>query len=945
MKKRIFCLITLLLTMATQGAWAEWTGGTYTATANETRGSITVTYNATLFINEGVTVTVNGNENRIGINIKEGCTLTIAGPGTLVVKGADGNGAYIGDYGAGFGGNGYTAISGSIIVQGATVNVTGGHGNNGPDKSDQENAYNGGNGGAAFSGAVTIHSGTINAHGGNGGAGGHNFGYLYGGAGGNGGNAFTGTLTYYGGTVNAQGGGFGTGGSNSNNEQSGNGTEGKAFASSVNFQNTPTTLTDGSSNIEQTAETNHKTVNISGSDVPVLPSADASGDYLISSIYDWNTFANAVSTGATFSGKTVKLANDLSGVTMKAGSDTKPFSGTFDGQEHTLTVNITSLGSAAPFAKVDGATIQKLIVAGSVTTSMTDGADHTAGLIGKADGTVTVNDVRVSATVTGLTYYSGFIANGGSSTINMTGCVFDGQLMEKTAGETQYAGGFIGWGGNMTITMNDCLFAGTSTIAASGSGARNFLPVGFYGTYNTSLGSLNLNNVYTTAPSATHDFPNHGAALSNGEKQAYSITAADANVTTLAISGNAVANYTVSGLKRYASGIEYGSTLYAANGESVSLTLAHADAEAGQHFSSYAVSGGGSLTAQTETSATLSMTDANQTISAEYADNASHNVSFVITETGWSTTPSGTAREGETVTVSYTGKHKVKIVEVKDKGAQLSTISEVTMTGTKDGDTYSYSGTFTMSTVDMYVQNLLYYKLGAEETLADYQTTYNNQTTGNDKYYFLDRTLTKNVWNTFSSPFAIASGDMEKYFGAGTKVRKLDNTTIDGNLLNLNFVNASSIEAGKPYIVKPTAANVDFSADGKEFEGVNLSPASASPDNTTYVNFVPTVGKTTVTGNVEDILMMTIEGKLAHPTAVGDMKGFRGYFVMHDAPVGARAFRIDFGDGESTGIIPIRMENGSTKADGMTFDLQGRKVTQPTKKGIYIQNGKKVIVK
>jgi hypothetical protein len=52
----------------------------------------------------------------------------------------------------------------------------------------------------------------------------------------------------------------------------------------------------------------------------VLPSADASGDYLISNISEWNTFANAVSTGATFSGKTVKLANDLSGVTMKAGT-------------------------------------------------------------------------------------------------------------------------------------------------------------------------------------------------------------------------------------------------------------------------------------------------------------------------------------------------------------------------------------------------------------------------------------------------------------------------------------------------------------------------------------------------------------------------------------------------------------------------------------------------
>ena len=253
-----------------------------------------------------------------------------------------------------------------------------------------------------------------------------------------------------------------------------------------------------------------------------------------------------------------------------------------------------------------------------------------------------------------------------------------------------------------------------------------------------------------------------------------------------------------------------------------------------------------------------------------------------------------------------------------------------------EGNTF----TFTMPAYSVEITTELWYKLDATKTFDQNVADYGTQTD-----FFLDRTLTKDVWNTFASPFAIASGDMEKYFGAGAKVRKLGSTTIEeGNILTLNFVNASSIEAGKPYIVKPTAANVDFSDDGKEFEGVNLSPASASPDNTTYVDFVPTVGKTAVTGNVEDILMMTIEGKLVHPTAVGDMKGFRGYFVMHDAPASARAFSINFGDGETTGIIPIRTENGSTNAEGI-YDLQGRKVTQPTKKGIYIQNGKKVIIK
>ena len=272
-------------------------------------------------------------------------------------------------------------------------------------------------------------------------------------------------------------------------------------------------------------------------------------------------------------------------------------------------------------------------------------------------------------------------------------------------------------------------------------------------------------------------------------------------------------------------------------------------------------------------------------------------------------------------------------------GAQAQT-GAITMTGTKTGNTYSYSGSFNMPTYDVEITTELYYKLSAEETLTDNQTAYNGKTD-----FFLDRTLTKDVWNTFASPFAITEDKMETYFGAGAKVRKLKESSVSDNVLTITFEDASSIEAGHPYIVKPTTANVDFSADGKEFAGVDLSAATATADNTTYMNFVPTLGKTTVTGEVDDILILNTSGTLVHPSATGNMKGFRGYFVMHEAPAGTRALNINFGDGEATGIIPIRLENGTATTDGMTFDLQGRKVAQPTQKGIYIQNGKKAIIK
>ena len=58
------------------------------------------------------------------------------------------------------------------------------------------------------------------------------------------------------------------------------------------------------------------------------------------------------------------------------------------------------------------------------------------------------------------------------------------------------------------------------------------------------------------------------------------------------------------------------------------------------------------------------------------------------------------------------------------------------------------------------------------------------------------------------------------------------------------------------------------------------------------------------------------------------------------APGGARDFSIIFEDDETTGITSTKVEKG----DDSWYTLQGVKVAQPTK-GIYVKNGKKVVVK
>jgi hypothetical protein len=72
-----------------------------------------------------------------------------------------------------------------------------------------------------------------------------------------------------------------------------------------------------------------------------------------------------------------------------------------------------------------------------------------------------------------------------------------------------------------------------------------------------------------------------------------------------------------------------------------------------------------------------------------------------------------------------------------------------------------------------------------------------------------------------------------------------------------------------------------------------------------------------------------------------DMKGFRAYFLLKNVPTEAKGFALNMGD-ETTGIGLT--PNPSPEGDGSTYDLQGRKVNA-AQKGVYIKNGKKVIIK
>ena len=217
----------------------------------------------------------------------------------------------------------------------------------------------------------------------------------------------------------------------------------------------------------------------------ITGSGTADDPYLISSTEDWNTFANNVNNGTSYSGQTVKLNADIS-VTTMVGSWDNPFNGTFDGGGHTLNVTLNNDSQygyddayygVAPFRFTNGATIQFLAVTGIVTTST---RKYAAGLIGMTKGGTNtimncISSVEIFSTIAqyGSEYdgtHGGFIGKA-SGTVTINNSLFNGQLTTTSDNPTINCGGFVGWR-NGTLSISNCLYAPNTTIP-SGKTAVN----------------------------------------------------------------------------------------------------------------------------------------------------------------------------------------------------------------------------------------------------------------------------------------------------------------------------------------------------------------------------------------------------------------------------------------------------------------------------------------
>ena len=212
------------------------------------------------------------------------------------------------------------------------------------------------------------------------------------------------------------------------------------------------------------------------------------------------------------------------------------------------------------------------------------------------------------------------------------------------------------------------------------------------------------------------------------------------------------------------------------------------------------------------------------------------------------------------------------------------------------------------------------------------------------------RTLYKDgKWNTLCLPF-----NVDNFTGTpleGATVKTLASTGFSGGTLTMNFTDdVTSIEAGKPYIVKwANGTNIA----NPVFNGIIITNVTANAE-TDYVDFIGTYSPVGIYTAGKTNLYLGAGNKLYYPTA-SDFKvnACRGYFQLKqgltvgEAANGVRAFVLNFGDDETTGIISI--DNGQLIIDNSMdawYSLDGRRLNgKPTQKGVYINHGNKVVIK
>ncbi len=226
---------------------------------------------------------------------------------------------------------------------------------------------------------------------------------------------------------------------------------------------------------------------------------------------------------------------------------------------------------------------------------------------------------------------------------------------------------------------------------------------------------------------------------------------------------------------------------------------------------------------------------------------------------------------------------------------------------------------------------------------SDFAAVYNANVGGNKNVKML-REFGSDYWNTLVVPFDLTRAQLEEAFGEDVQVAKYTGFKTPANI---KFeTTTGDVTRADLLLVKPTAT-----VTNPIFKGVTLEEGkaytypeiSSSWADGTLFKIAGRFAKQVLTDDdFGKVYFLNKKGQFTHPTADGNViRGFR-WFIQLKTPESSTGAKIALDvDGDVTSIDAI--DNGQFATDAI-YNLSGQRVNK-AQKGIYIVNGKKVVVK
>lgn len=208
--------------------------------------------------------------------------------------------------------------------------------------------------------------------------------------------------------------------------------------------------------------------------------------------------------------------------------------------------------------------------------------------------------------------------------------------------------------------------------------------------------------------------------------------------------------------------------------------------------------------------------------------------------------------------------------------------------------------------------------------------------------YQVQRTFASDHWNTICLPFDVSQDALKEAMRENCALRAF-NKKVENNVLK--FKNADVIEAGVPYLIKPSVevknpifSNVVY----KDVEPLKVQ------DETKQYAFVGTFDPVNVNVDGSDLFLLA-NGNLAKPKSeeVNEMYGMRAYFKINEQSSSSAKqimYAIDCGSETVNGIQSLHSHPSTHNKH--IYNLQGVEVGADIRHlsaGVYVMGGKKII--